>query len=461
MNAPTIVAHPNAQTRPRAWDPTPHFARRGDPLREAFPGRRPLVPWRSGSAVAAEAVDETWRRLQREPRRAPAVAYVHVPFCAGHCTFCGFYRNGTGHPARERYHELVMRELALECEAALRAGPPLEALYFGGGTPTELGHDALVALVSAACERLPLAPDAEITLEARTLRCDVAKLRACIDAGVNRISVGVQSFDTSVRRSLGRRSDTEELLAFLGELRGDARAALVIDLILGLPGQTPSLWQRDLETCLSLGPDGVDLYALSLHPGVPLFRMAARGASAPHADVARQAEMYEIGVATLERAGWRQLTQAHFASSARERNVYNRRIKAGAPCLGHGAGAGGTHAGFSYTIESDLSVYEQRLARGERPIASLARLPAMHRAESLVTDGIEQGRLDLAPIHELDRDFAARAAPLLEQWRTVGLLDLEGSAVVPTLAGRFWQSNLITGLTECIRSGAPREGESS
>lgn len=459
----TAIRSMRGERRPNGhgWDPAPHFARPGDPLREAFTGRRPLVPWQGGEPVAADALAPAWAELRREARSAAAVAYVHVPFCAGHCTFCGFYRHGTGHPTRAGYHELVASELRLEGEAALREGPPVEALYFGGGTPTELEPSALVSLIASARAQLPLAADAEITLEARVLHCDPAKLRACVDAGVNRISVGVQSFDTSVRRSLGRRADAATLLAFLEELRNDTRAALVIDLILGLPGQTPRVWRRDLETCLALQPDGVDLYALSLHPGVPLFGMAERGACAPHADVARQAEMYALGVATLERAGWRQLTQAHFASGANERNLYNRRIKAGTDCIAFGAGAGGTHAGFSYLIAPGLGPYEEGLRQGKRPVARLARLVATHEAEALVVDGLEHGRLALAPIEAANRGFTARAGPLFEQWQQAGLVELDGGDVLPTIAGRFWQSNLITGLIDCIRAGATTEGESS
>lgn len=452
-DSPAVARH--------AWDPSPHFARPGDPLREAFAGRRPLVPWLGGEPVAAQALASTWAELRSVARTRSAVAYVHVPFCAGHCTFCGFYRNGAGHPSRATYHALVEAELRLDSERALRSGPPIEALYFGGGTPTELDASALASLIGSARAQLPLADGAEITLEARVLHCDVEKLRACIDAGVSRISVGVQSFDTDVRHGLGRRADSTTLLAFLTELRGLSRAALVIDLILGLPGQTMDVWRRDLETCLDLRPDGVDLYALSLHPGVPLFQMVQRGTCAPSASVGVQADMYATGVETLERAGWEQLTQAHFASSPRERNVYNRRIKAGVDCIAFGAGAGGTHAGFSYVIEPDLGTYEETLRRGERPLARLARRVPTYEIEGHVADGIERGRLDLAPIDVADRGFCARADRLLEQWRKAGLIERDGSSVAPTIAGRFWQSNLITGLIECIRAGETREGESS
>jgi len=439
------------------WNPERHFAALDDPLHAAFPGRRPILPWQGSEPVPEADLVPTWSRLRRRPRAGPAVAYVHVPFCAGHCSFCGFYQNGTGHPSRTDYHELVAREL--ELEPGLTAGPPIEALYFGGGTPSALDTDALVSLITSLREQLPLAVDAEITLETRALHGDPAKLRACIDAGVNRVSVGVQSFDTEVRRGLGRRADRATLLAFLEDLRSDSRAALVIDLIFGLPGQSRAVWHDDLATCVALAPDGVDLYALSLHPGIPLFRMAESGACARPALVAEQADLYALGVATLERAGWCQLTQAHFASGSGERNLYNQHVKRGAECIGFGSGAGGTHAGYAYAIESELGAYGAALQCGQRPVARLARLSPTHRDESRIVDGFERGILDLGPLAGSCPHFPKQAAPLLEQWSKAGLVELRGESLVPTVAGRFWQSNLIAGLIECIRSVATLEGE--
>src|SRR5690606_5646059 len=124
--------------------------------------------------------------------------------------------------------------------------------YVGGGTPSALSARDLARLLETARQRLPLAADCEITVEGRIIHFDGEKIDACIEAGANRISIGVQSFDTAVRRRQGRRTGKEEAIRFLADIRDRNRVALVVDLLFGLPGQTEDVWREDLRIAADL-----------------------------------------------------------------------------------------------------------------------------------------------------------------------------------------------------------------
>lgn len=432
-----------------------HHARLGgDPIRDAFARRAPLVPWRGRHPVPADALEDAWKRLiGTPPQRRKRVAYVNVPFCANHCLFCGFYR-GPAQPARMTgYASLVIEELERERAAEGVARAPVHAVYLGGGTPSALPADELQRLLRALRSALPLAPDCEITVEGRWLGFDADKVDACLEAGANRFSIGVQSFDTSVRRSQGRRGSRDELLRFLAELVDRDRAAVVVDLLIGLPGQTPDTWQDDLRACIDLGLDGVDLYPLNVYPMTPLAGAIAAGKSAPALPLPEQGAMYREGARVLEDAGWRQISNSHWARATRERNLYNLLIKQGADCLGYGAGAGGSLADHAYALEPDLERYAALLRSGRKPLSAIRELDAGEHLQQRLAEQLEVGRLDLSA---LAPDAAERAGALVEQWQRAGLLEGVGPRLRLTVAGRFWAPNLARGLREALHPDEPR-----
>ncbi len=140
-----------------------------------------------------------------------AVAYIHVPYCQNHCLFCGFFQNVWRPGASAAYVDDVVGELARLADTPLVASAPISAVYLGGGTPSALDTGDLVRLVEALYRFLPLAPDCEITVEGRAYGFGVHKAAAALDAGATRISIGVQSFDTKIRKSLGRKLSGEEV----------------------------------------------------------------------------------------------------------------------------------------------------------------------------------------------------------------------------------------------------------
>lgn len=439
----------------------PVLAREGvDPLPHAFARKSAVHPGLGGRPLRDDQARQRLEALsQGPPPQGLAAAYFHIPFCASRCLYCGFFGRPLAPGQSRAYTDALLREMSLLGQDPRRATPPLQAVYLGGGTPSALDAGDLARLLESIREWLPLTNDCEITVEGRVYGFDRQKVRACLDAGANRFSIGVQSFDTELRRGLGRRAPREEVLGFLGDMAADGRAAVVIDLIFGLPGQDMERWEADLETLTGLGIDGADLYQLNLFPGGLLDQAVREGRLAEPADLARQSALFARGVGLMERARWRRLSICHWGRTPRERNLYNLLIKRKADCLAFGAGAGGSRAGHFYFLDGDPDRYLEAVNQGIKPVVMCLEPPDQAGVVADLGGELELGRVDL---HRLGRihglDLAGILAPLLEQWDRVGLIERKQGWVELTLAGQFWQVNLTQALIDYLDWHGKRTG---
>lgn len=417
-----------------------------DPLTGAFARRHFIVPWQDSEPVAEADADATLEAIFETPRVQPAVAYVHVPYCQNHCLFCGFFQNVWRPDVSAAFVDDVIMEVERLAGRPLVASAPIEAVYIGGGTPSALLADDLFRLVAGLRRYLPLSPDCELTVEGRAYDFGLAKAVAALDAGANRISLGIQSFDTDVRKRLGRKASGTEVKTFLADLVALGRASIGCDLIYGLPGQTKEIWCRDIETAIDLRLDGLTLYALNVWPGGPLAQAIDAGKLAAAGALPSQAQSYGQAADLLTAAGWRQASQAHFVRSARERNRYNRLIKASVPCLGFGPGAGSQAHGHSWRNTVDIARRRKLIADGGMPVEGLARLARDHSARAAIASGLEDGALDIAAVDHLAAGFAKAAQPLLQDWAEAGLGHIDADYFRTTRAGAFWITTLTKGL---------------
>lgn len=425
-----------------------------DPLTEAFGKRAFSPPWRGSRPVDEDNAQAVMERVFATPRSETAVAYLHVPYCQNHCLFCGFFENVWRPEAGPAYVDDLIAELAAKSHTPLIASAPIDAIYIGGGTPSALDAEDLARLIAALHRYLPLSADCEITLEGRSYGFDLAKAKKLADAGVNRLSIGVQSFSTDVRRRLGRKRTGEEVAEFLSELMAQGRTSVVCDLIYGLPGQSDADWRRDIDTVGRIGLDGVTLYALNMFPGGPMARAVENGKLPQPATPAAQARLYAEGVERLTENGWLQVSQSHLVRSLRERNRYNASIKRGVACLPFGAGAGGQAHGHRWRNVIDIARRREMIAQNLAPIEGLALVPSDHAAHAMIAAGLETGRLDLAAVEALRPGFRVAVTPLLANWTAAGLGELRGDGFSPSLAGSFWISNLTSGLTAGLTAAA-------
>ncbi|SFJ99360.1 oxygen-independent coproporphyrinogen-3 oxidase [Pseudovibrio ascidiaceicola] len=424
-----------------------------DPLRYAFQRRGAHMPGSAGEAVLEEEHQLVWQEIQQSKRSGMAVMYLHVPFCANHCLFCGFYRNKWHEEHSAPYADALIKELELEASSKASQSSPINAVYFGGGTPTALHAKDLARVIRRIRELYPLSADCEITVEGRIFHFDDDKIDACLDAGANRFSTGVQSFNTKVRKRQGRKASGSEAIRFFEGLRDRNRAAIVCDLILGLPYQTEEVWRDDLRTVVDLGLDGVDLYTLAVFPGSTLSKAIDKGACDPAAPLPQQGAMYGEGLEYMHRQGWKQISSSHWGRQTRERNLYNTLIKSGADCLAFGSGAGGNINGYSYGIHGGIVDYMRCLEEGEKPLSRLHRTDPLSSPLNFLAAGIEEMRLDLGRLERIEPGaggFRNSINPLLSNWQRTGLI--AGEEIISlTTAGRFWHQTLLTYLKAAFK----------
>lgn len=431
-----------------------------DPISGAFSRKVSVHAGSSGAMVPKEKQLETLAELRNIPRSGPAAAYVHLPYCESKCVYCGFFGGKYSKDKGASYLDLLLGEI--EAESELHKGDaPINALYLGGGTPTALQAKELEKLILTLRRSLPLSNDCEITVEGRVYNFGPEKMEACLAAGANRFSIGIQSFNTEIRRRLGRIEARETLIKHLTQLASYNQAAIVIDLIYGLPGQTLADWEDELKTFLSLPLDGVDLYQLNIFPGSALATAIEKGSLPPVAPLSEQGRFFELGVQTMQNARMRRLSMSHWGKSSRERNLYNPMAKNKSDCLHFGAGAGGILHGHFMFNHSKVEAYSEALGKGQKPIAMLALPPNDMRPLNLILGQMEHCRLNL---DDLDAAMAAQKnaaysghkardfyAPLLQNWQEAGLVTLDGPWLDLTVAGQFWQVNLTQALIGWLR----------
>ena len=386
----------------------------------------------------AEAPDAqaVWKSL-RPTDDKPLVIYVHIPFCVSRCSFCGFYRNRADDAAIEEYVKRLLVEIDRVADEGTFTEKPVDVVYFGGGTPTALTADQLRRTVGKLHERFRIANDCEFTIEGRLFAFDDERVRACLDSGVNRFSFGIQSFETVLRQSLGRRLTREETLKRLArvkEICGD-RVALVADLIYGLPGQTQADWmEKNVKTVhLESVLDAVDLYSLKVVPGMPLAqRLAKEGNWSEDERLARHAEASDW----LAAQGWTQLSTTHWGRNSLERNLYNTYAKIGIDMVPFGCGAGGFIGDWSIMQESSLALYMKAVDEGRKPISNIIRNPPMRRDAIRFTRMTDLGWFDPAEIPETD------FSPILDNWTAAGVWKPMVGASVPLARGRAGRASL-------------------
>ena len=302
------------------------------------------------------------------PPRALAV-YVHIPFCVRVCGYCDFNTYAGMDAVKDSYAAAVVAEI--EAWAPDIAGRTVTSIAFGGGTPGEMPAESLTAIIEAVRAAAPLAPDAEISLEANPGTTSGPALRSLARAGVNRISFGAQSFDTDELAFLDRVHTTEATAASLHLAREAGIPGVNLDLMYGLPRQTPAAWDATLGQALDLAPDHLSLYALTVEPETPLATRVERSEVVP-LDPDAVATMYEAAAARLEAAGYRQYELSNWARPGYE-SRHNRVYWTWGDYLGIGAGAHGFLDGERFENVAHPREYIESVGRSGRAIASAVR----------------------------------------------------------------------------------------
>ncbi|HKO15873.1 MAG TPA: radical SAM family heme chaperone HemW [Gemmatimonadaceae bacterium] len=314
----------------------------------------------------------------------PRHVYVHVPFCARRCTYCDFAIAVRARVPAAEYVDAVARELALRFPGS---DPwPVDTLYFGGGTPSKLGAEGVALLVETLRQRLSIAPGAELTLEANPEDVTVAGARAWRAAGINRLSIGSQSFDDRVLAWMHRTHDAAGIERAVGEARAAGITDLSLDLIFALPPEIPRDWERDVDAALRLAPTHLSLYGLTVEPAAPLGRWRARGIITEAPEERYEREFLHAHRA-LTAAGFEHYEVSNFARRGR-RARHNSSYWTGEAYAGLGPAAHELMNGERRWNVAGYVAWRDRLASGADPIEGSERLTAENRAAEQVYLGL-------------------------------------------------------------------------
>ena len=265
--------------------------------------------------------------------------YVHWPYCARICPYCDFnvVRDRGRSDEQAGLVEAILADL--HAQRVLTGPRRLASIFFGGGTPSLMAPEAVARIVAAARDLFPPAGDIEITLEANPTDAEAGRFAALADAGINRLSMGVQALDDAALRFLGRDHSAAEALRAV-DLARRAFDRLSIDLIYARPDQTPAAWAAELPTALALGFEHVSPYQLTIEPTTAFGRAVARGAwSPPDEDLA--ADLYETTQDVLQAAGFDAYEVSNHARGVAARSSRNLLVWRGGDYLGLGPGAHG------------------------------------------------------------------------------------------------------------------------
>lgn len=354
--------------------------------------------------------------------------YVHVPFCAAICNYCNFNRGLFDAGLKARYVAALLREIrtaGLKTRATTRADTPARAdtIYFGGGTPSLLEADEVAAIIVACRDTFELAPDSEITLEANPETVTEARLAAFREAGVNRISYGVQSFREPELRRLSRLHTADRARQALAEARAAGFDNVSLDLMMWLPGQRVSDWLESVDRAILFAPEHLSLYLLEVYPNAPLKEDMARAnwSQAPDDDAAA---MYLTAMERLEGAGYLQYEISNAARPGRH-SRHNLKYWSDGEWLGFGCGAHSTRDGARWKNVASAEDYVGRVQRAASPATDLRRLSAAERLGDALFTGLrltEGVNLDMIRAR-YGVDIWTRYAGDLERFVDAGLLE--------------------------------------
>lgn len=261
--------------------------------------------------------------------------YIHVPFCKGRCVYCDFYSTTMGEEWKSQYVRALLGEMR-----ARRDELPLarvHSIYVGGGTPSQLPPSTLARILDEACRLYPVAPDAEVTVEANPDDVTTGWLEMMRHTPANRLSMGVQTFHDSLLRLIRRRHTAAQAVQAVQLASEHGFDNVSIDLIYGLPTQTMEQWQADVRQALSLGVRHLSAYALSYEPGTPLARMLEQG-RVQEADEELSLRMYEHLMDAARAAGFAHYEISNFCQPGWH-SRHNSAYWQGTPYLGFGPGA--------------------------------------------------------------------------------------------------------------------------
>ena len=348
--------------------------------------------------------------------------YIHIPFCLQICPYCSFYKDLAGPGKADPLVDAIVREADL-----FGCGMSPRTVFIGGGTPTALSVSQLERLFAGLGQHLNLSAVEEFTIEMNPATVTRRKADLLRAAGVNRVSMGVQSWDAELLKLLGRVHDADQVHRSFRILREAGYDNLNLDLIYGIPGQTLAQWEESLRATMELGPEHISAYCLTYEEDTQFFERMAKGEFREDAD--SDATFFERGVELLSSGGYAQYEISNYAKPGRA-SLHNLAYWEGTDYLGLGPSAWSTFGERRWQNFPDTAAYVRGIQAGVRPLASEEALPAETREAEKIAFGLRMNA-------GIDPARLAGKHELVAGLRREGLLEDHGPRVRLTPRGRL------------------------
>ncbi|MEZ6095515.1 MAG: radical SAM family heme chaperone HemW [Pirellulaceae bacterium] len=377
--------------------------------------------------------------------------YVHVPFCRHRCGYCNFALVADRDYLIDRY----LNALSIELEQASPEPTALRTLYFGGGTPSHLSNRHLEQIVRMLSRYFSISNETEFTLEANPQDLLQDRADGLNKLGINRVSLGVQSFDDQKLKRLDRDHTADDIRYAIDECHRFANS-ISIDLIFDAPDESIEDWERELSRVPDLGIHHVSTYELTYEKGTRFWSQLSKGGMEQGSEDKRL-EMYKLAIESLGRVGLEQYEISSFALNG-HRSMHNQVYWSGKPYWAFGPGASGYVSAKRYQNAASVNRYIQLLESGERPWSDLEALPDEQRCRELFAIGLRQ--LDgINPIEFeriTGRGLASVCPTTVQHLHEIGMLTFERNRIRLSEAGKFVYDSIATeilnGLRETERS---------
>ena len=355
----------------------------------------------------------------KNKNRTPLELYIHIPFCVQKCQYCDFLSGPSDQETRGQYIEALLAEIqAVQGVEAYE----IVSVFIGGGTPSVLEAEAIASIMEAIREKFAFSADAEITIEANPGTVDLEKLKVYRRAGINRLSLGLQSTDPAELKMLGRIHTYEEFLESYRQAREAGFDNINIDMMFAIPGQTGEAWRSHLHQVAKLRPEHISAYSLIIEEGTPF---AERELDLPDEDTEYQ--MYEDTAAVLAEYGYQQYEISNYAKDGRacRHNIgYWRRTE----YLGLGLGASSFFGGERFSNTRDMQEYRTFSKEMDRIRKDIMKLSRKDEIEEFIylglrmTEGISENDFEQNFGEKLEHVYG----PILQKYKETGFLEKVG-----------------------------------
>ncbi|MFW5701448.1 MAG: radical SAM family heme chaperone HemW [Bacteroidota bacterium] len=357
--------------------------------------------------------------------------YVHIPFCERKCRYCDFY-SITDESLIPDYSGLIIKEIAIAASDHPKFAA--DSVFIGGGTPSMLPAESIAAIIDSLRSNFEINTKSEISIETNPGTLTPQQLEAYQRTGINRLSVGVQSFADQELAFLGRIHDSRQAIKSINKIKNSGFTNFNLDLIFGIPGQSIDSWNRTLDTAIEFGAPHISAYGLIYEPGTPLTRDLEAARFEP-ADEDIEAQLYHLLVEKLAAAGLWQYEVSNFAKPGLECR-HNLNYWSGGDYLAFGPAAHGYTRGERYWNYPNLHEYAEAVRSGRAPVAG-SEIPSENdRLIEYVMLNIRQGRLDIERLaRELPTESAQELDPIINALQKEGKIFIEDYMIRLTTDG--------------------------